>query len=126
MPQSAEDSRPPYVRIADSLRDLIKDEKFDVGEPLPSVRKLADEYKAAPNTVASAIRLLREEGLVSSQQGKGHFVRSKPVDSAPSTEFSQVMAALDSLQQEVQKLNERVEVLEGGRKATAPAEPPGR
>jgi GntR family transcriptional regulator len=48
------------------------------GDRLPSERELAVLHGAARNTAREAITLLRNEGLVEAQQGKGVFVRERP------------------------------------------------
>ena len=45
------------------------------GQKLPAQKQLAKTYGVAPMTVASAIRVLRDEGLLVSSHGRGVFVR---------------------------------------------------
>ncbi len=69
------DSRAPYLVVADDLRSRIAAGEFPPGAQLPPGRTLAAHYSVAPNTVLSALRSLRDAGLVVSQQGRGTFVR---------------------------------------------------
>lgn len=73
------DPRPPYLQIASALRQAIQDGRYEAGELLPSARVLSEQYGVAIMTVRSAIRLLREEGLVQSWQGKGAIVREPAI-----------------------------------------------
>ncbi|MBG0855081.1 GntR family transcriptional regulator [Streptomyces spinoverrucosus] len=70
-----DDPRPPYVRTADELRKQIKDGRLAPGAKLPSARDLQAQYGIANSTAQNALRVLKEEGLVYSVQGRGVFVR---------------------------------------------------
>jgi GntR family transcriptional regulator len=74
------DPRPPYRQVADELRDAIVAGQLGPGEALPSVRALAQQYDVTNVTASRAVELLRSEGLVDTQLGRGTFVRAqKPV-----------------------------------------------
>jgi DNA-binding GntR family transcriptional regulator len=81
-----DDPRSPYHQIADDLRKAISTGELRPGARMKSSRELAGEYGVAAMTVHQAIRVLRDEGLVDSYQGRGVFVRSadsaavRPVD----------------------------------------------
>ena len=109
------DSRPPYLVVADLLRERIATGEFAPGAQLPTGRELSEEYDVAPNTVLSAIRQLRDEGLVISQQGRGTFVRegaTEKLRDAASTEFRALAEKLDDMMTVVQDLSDRVVELE--------------
>lgn len=69
---------PPFRRIADSLRNDILEGRLAPGDQLRSEYQLADEHDTTRATVRKAIALLRSEGLVVSEQGRGAFVRPRP------------------------------------------------
>ncbi|MEV7579034.1 GntR family transcriptional regulator [Streptomyces erythrochromogenes] len=71
----ADDPRPPYVRTADELRKQIQDGQLAPGAKLPSARDLQAQYGIANSTAQNALRVLKEEGLIYSVQGRGVFVR---------------------------------------------------
>jgi GntR family transcriptional regulator len=71
-------SRFPYEDIVKELRASILDGQLDAGDRLPSENELAERYGTSRPTVRRAIALLKAEGLVSTAQGRGVFVRSKP------------------------------------------------
>jgi GntR family transcriptional regulator len=73
-----EDRRPPSRRIADQLREQIVQGGLKPGDQLPSERELAALHGAARNTAREAITILRNEGLVDAQHGRGAFVRQRP------------------------------------------------
>ena len=110
------DSRPPYLVVADQLRRRIVAGEFASGDQLPAGRELAEEYGVAPNTVLSAIRLLRDEGLVASQQGRGTFVRDVDLadvgSAAGSPEYQELLERLEGIQSLVESLDARVREIE--------------
>lgn len=71
-------STPPFRRIAETLRRDILADRLQPGERLPSENELAGQHETTRTTVRKAIALLRSEGLVVSEQGRGAFVRPRP------------------------------------------------
>ena len=67
--------RAVYKQVADALRDEIRSGQLSAGEPLPSETQLTARYRVSRNSVRSALGLLRVEGLVVTEQGRGSFVR---------------------------------------------------
>jgi DNA-binding transcriptional regulator YhcF (GntR family) len=70
------DSQPIYRQLRDRVVDLILDGVLKEGDPLPSVRNVAAEYRVNPLTVLKAYQQLVDEGLVEKKRGVGMFVRS--------------------------------------------------
>jgi DNA-binding GntR family transcriptional regulator len=68
----------PYEGIADELGASILDGRLGSGERLPSENELSRRYETSRPTVRRAIALLKAEGLVTAERGRGVFVRSKP------------------------------------------------
>ncbi|MFJ2174202.1 GntR family transcriptional regulator [Streptomyces sp. NPDC087851] len=64
-----------YERIADDLRESIRAGEPRPGDRLPSETKLAERYRRSVPTIRDALRVLRDEGLVEKQHGRGNFVR---------------------------------------------------
>jgi GntR family transcriptional regulator len=71
-------SRFPYQDIVEELRASILQRRLSAGERLPSENELAERYSTSRPTVRRAIALLKAEGLVSTEQGRGAFVRARP------------------------------------------------
>jgi len=63
---------PLYVQLAAVLRGQI--ERGELSGRLPSVKSLQQQYGVAQGTAERAFKILRGEGLVTSGQGRGHFV----------------------------------------------------
>ncbi|MEU7899993.1 MULTISPECIES: winged helix-turn-helix domain-containing protein [unclassified Nonomuraea] len=92
--------RPGYLQIADDLRSQIRGGSLAPGSPLPSTAQLAERYDASLSVVKMAVGILRNEGLVIGQQGKGVFVRD--VDAAaPAGDLAGEVADLRSAVQEL-------------------------
>ncbi|MEV0898360.1 winged helix-turn-helix domain-containing protein [Actinoplanes sp. NPDC049802] len=67
---------PLYVQLADLLAERIKRGDYKVNDPIPSESTLQQEYGVARGTVRSAVRLLRERGLVATAPQRGTYVIS--------------------------------------------------
>ncbi|WP_086710067.1 GntR family transcriptional regulator [Streptomyces antimycoticus] len=74
MTPSTHDARPPYQQAAEAIRSEIKAGKLKPGEQLPSHRELQERFGIANMTARSALRVLREEGLIYTVQGRGSYV----------------------------------------------------
>jgi len=70
--------RPAYKQLADLLRTRIVSGEFAPGQPLPSETTLMQEHGVSRNTVRGAIQLLRAEGHVITEHGRGTRVRERP------------------------------------------------
>ena len=68
------DPRPIYRQLRDRVVAMILDGVLAEGDPLPSVRTVAAEYRVNPLTVLKSYQQLVDEGLVESRRGRGMFV----------------------------------------------------
>lgn len=71
------DPTPLYVQLANILRAMIESGELEARAPLPSESYLQQEHGVARGTVRSAVRILRDEGLVVTITGRGSFVRPR-------------------------------------------------
>jgi len=71
------DPRKPYVQIAASIRAAILSGELAPGEQLSTGEELAAFFGVTRSTVASGLRVLREEGFIRSAAGSGVFVRDQ-------------------------------------------------
>ena len=69
-----QDPRPVFQQIADEVRRSISVGVLKAGDPLPAVRKLAEELKVNANTVQHAYRTMEQAGVVHVKRGMGTFV----------------------------------------------------
>jgi GntR family transcriptional regulator len=70
--------RAVYKQIADHLRAAIGRERLGPGDQLPSEAQLMAYYGVARMTARNALRLLQDEGLITSEHGRGVYVRARP------------------------------------------------
>jgi GntR family transcriptional regulator len=70
------DSQPIYRQLRDRVVAMILDGVLKEGDPLPSVRTVAAEYRVNPLTVLKGYQQLVDEGLVESRRGLGMFINS--------------------------------------------------
>jgi GntR family transcriptional regulator len=71
---------PIYIQIIDQVKHLIASGVLVPDDQLPTVRELADDLGVNFTTVARAYRLLDEEGLISTQHGRGTYILPLPSD----------------------------------------------
>ena len=70
--------RPVFKQIADGLRSAILSGELAPGARVPSEQELMDGYRVARGTIRDAMTLLRSEGLVRTEHGRGSYVRDRP------------------------------------------------
>jgi DNA-binding transcriptional regulator YhcF (GntR family) len=70
------DSQPIYRQLRDRIVAMILDGVLQEGDPLPSVRTVAAEYRINPLTVLKGYQQLVDEGLVESRRGRGMFINA--------------------------------------------------
>ncbi|MHB8763468.1 MAG: GntR family transcriptional regulator [Deferrisomatales bacterium] len=66
---------PAYAQLVRLLRGRIAAGEFRPGSRLPSEAQLCDLYQVSPMTVRRAVNVLLDQGLVSTVQGSGTFVK---------------------------------------------------
>ena len=70
------DNQPIYRQLRDLVVAMILDRVLKEGDPLPSVRTVAAEYRVNPLTVLKAYQQLGDEGLVETRRGRGMFINA--------------------------------------------------
>lgn len=60
-----------YQKIAEAVRQDILNDRLKLGDRLPSVRKVTEQWECSPGTVQRAYGELVSQGLVSSRPGQG-------------------------------------------------------
>ena len=70
------DSQPIYRQIRDLVIAMILDGVLKEGDPLPSVRQVAAEYRVNPLTVLKSYQQLVDDQLVESKRGRGMFINA--------------------------------------------------
>jgi GntR family transcriptional regulator len=67
---------PAYLQLTNILRRQISKGMFRPGDQLPSEAQLCRNYGISPMTVRRTINLLADQGVVSTIQGRGTFVKT--------------------------------------------------
>jgi GntR family transcriptional regulator len=70
------DNQPIYRQLRDRVIAMILDGVLKEGDPLPSVRTVAAEYRVNPLTVLKAYQQLVDEELVETRRGRGMFINA--------------------------------------------------
>lgn len=124
------ENQPIYRQLRDRVVDMILEGVLSDGDPLPSVRSVAAEYRLNPLTVLKGYQQLVDEQLVEKRRGRGMFVvdgarrlllkgeRQRFVDE----EWPKVVATITRLGLDVEDL---LEAARAAATATARVEPDG-
>ena len=70
------DNQPIYRQLRDRMVAMILDGALKEGDPLPSVRNVAAEFRINPLTVLKGYQELVDEELVEKRRGLGMFVKT--------------------------------------------------
>ncbi|WP_253880368.1 GntR family transcriptional regulator [Actinomadura rupiterrae] len=76
---SLEFEPPKYARVVLELRRRIEDGEYAPGAALPSESQLVREFAVGRTTVVRALELLKKDGWITREHGRGSFVRGRPV-----------------------------------------------
>jgi GntR family transcriptional regulator len=122
------DSQPIYRQIRDRVIAMILDGVLKEGDPLPSVRNVAAEYRVNPLTVLKSYQELVDDGLVESKRGLGMFINAGTRNVLLQGERKKFLAEeWPRVSATIQRLGLKAEELlkesENGRKATDKKEP---
>src|SRR5438445_9043035 len=66
--------KPVYLQVVDQVKAAAASGAVRPGEPLPSIRPLAEQLRLNRNTVAKAYAELESQGIIETVAGKGCFV----------------------------------------------------
>lgn len=103
---------PKYLQVLNSIRERIESGAYAPGTALPSESRLCDEYGVSRPTVLKALGILRQDGWIESQHGKGHFVRGRPPVGRTSPAYTREALDMDE--------STRVEILHVGAVLASP------
>lgn len=86
---------PKYLRVLNTLRKRIEDGEYAPGAALPSEAQLCTEFGVSRPTVLKALGILKQDGWIESQQGRGSFVRGRPASGRTSPQYAKEAVELD-------------------------------
>src|SRR3954453_6310589 len=68
--------KPVYLQVVDQIKAAAASGALHAGEPLPSIRPLAEELRVNRNTIAKAYAELESQGVIETLPGKGCFLKA--------------------------------------------------
>lgn len=68
---------PIYMQLVDRIKQMAVTGQLQPGQQLPTMRQLAADLRINYNTVGRAYAILDQDGVISTQQGRGTFVTSR-------------------------------------------------
>lgn len=68
--------KPVYLQVVDQVKAAAASGALQTGEPLPSIRPLAEELRVNRNTIAKAYSELESQGVIETIPGKGCFLKA--------------------------------------------------
>lgn len=111
------DDQPIYRQLRARVVAMILDGVLQEGDPLPSVRNVAAEYRINPLTVLKGYQELVDEQLVEKKRGLGLFVRPGARHLLLAAERDKFLAeAWPRIRETIQRLGLTAEELLDGRK----------
>ncbi len=67
--------KPVYLQLVDQVKAAAASGALRAGEPLPSIRPLAEQLRINRNTVAKAYAELEAQGVIATEAGRGCFLK---------------------------------------------------
>jgi len=118
------DNQPIYRQLRDRVVAMILDGLLKAGDPLPSVRNVAAEYRVNPLTVLKGYQQLVAEGLVESRRGRGMFINAGARSVLLQGERQKFLGEeWPRIQSAIQRLGLKVEELLNGSRPSSTAAP---
>lgn len=87
--------KPVYLQLADQVRLAAASGRIQPGDPLPSLRPLAEELRINRNTIAKAYAELESLGIIESQPGRGYFLKSNHAALTSETRHKILLTEID-------------------------------
>ena len=114
------DNQPIYRQLRDRVVAMILDGALKEGDPLPSVRTVAADYRLNPLTVLKGYQELVDEELVEKRRGLGMYVRDGARNLLLKGERQKFLAEdWPRIQETIQRLGLDAEQLLNGRPSSA-------
>jgi GntR family transcriptional regulator len=96
-----EDPAPPFAQLITQVKAAVQSGRLRPGDPLPSIRQLANDLALNLKTVAKAYRLLERDAVIQTRGYRGSFVHS---DAKANSRVDLGELALERLQDAVAEL----------------------
>ena len=101
---------PVYLQLVDQIKAAAASGAIRDGEPLPSIRPLAEELRVNRNTIAKAYTELEAQGVIETLPGKGCFLKN---NQSPLRKDARRKLLVEDIEQDfVDLVQQRFEALE--------------
>ncbi len=87
---------PVYLQVVEQIKAAAASGALRAGEPLPSIRPLAEQLRINRNTVAKAYTELESQGVIETVAGRGCFVRENNSPYRKEVRLKLVAEAIDA------------------------------
>jgi GntR family transcriptional regulator len=71
---SFKSGKPVYLQVVDQVKSAVASGAAQAGDPLPSIRPLAEELRVNRNTIAKAYGELESQGVIETAAGRGSVI----------------------------------------------------
>jgi GntR family transcriptional regulator len=68
---------PIYIQLVERIEQMVLSGQLQPGQQLPTIRQLAADLRINYNTVGRAYLILDQEGIISTQQGRGTYITTR-------------------------------------------------
>ena len=68
-----------YQEVVNALYQIIDTSNLKPGDQMPAERELMEQLGVSRNVLREAFHILEQRGIITSQQGKGRFLREIPI-----------------------------------------------
>jgi DNA-binding transcriptional regulator YhcF (GntR family) len=75
-----QDNKPLYAQVSEAVINLISRKQLKLGDRIPSITKLSEEYMLSKDTVEKAYNDLMKKGIITSIKGRGYYVSKDDVN----------------------------------------------
>lgn len=97
--------KPFYEQVVLGIKEEILQGLLVPGEKIPSVREMATQLMMNPNTISKAYKSLEEQGVITTVQGRGTFVKELVVSRGDEEKIAKIKGKMLDLVIEARYLN---------------------
>ncbi|MBA6372580.1 GntR family transcriptional regulator [Colwellia sp. BRX8-4] len=91
-----EDPMPLFTQLVEQIKSAVISDKVRPGDPLPSIRQLANDLELNSKTIAKAYKLLERDLVIQSKGYRGTFVHPDAIVNSKMDLNADVLAQLDN------------------------------
>ena len=99
-----DDETPLFAQLVAQIKSAVISKKIKVGQPLPSIRQLANDLEINNKTVAKAYRLLERDGVIQPKGYRGTFIHPNAIENSVIDIYQELTAELTETLARLRKL----------------------